>query len=56
MVATLAAGSAGVLFFVALVLLAGTTGFDRLAAAAALLGLLLLSIAVTALGADRRPR
>lgn len=55
MVATLAAGSAGVLFFVSLILLAAT-GFDRLAAAATLLGLLLLSIAVTALGADRRPR
>ena len=55
MVATLAAGSAVVMFFFALVFLAGTS-LDRLAAAAALLGLLLLSIAVTALGADRRPR
>jgi hypothetical protein len=55
MTATLAAGSAGVLFFVALVLLAGT-GFERAAAAAAVLGLLLLSVAVTALAADRRPR
>lgn len=54
MIATLAAGSAAVFFLVA-VILAGMSGFDRGSAMAALVGLLLLSVAVTAIAADRRP-
>ncbi len=55
MIATLAAGSASVFFLLALVLVS-LSGFDRGSATAALVGLLLLSVAVTAIAADRRPR
>ncbi len=54
MIATLAAGSAAVCFLLALVLVT-LSGFDRGSATAALVGLLLLAVAVSAIASDRRP-
>ena len=55
MAGTLAAGSAVVMFFLAVVLIA-ITGFDRAAAAAVVVGLAFLSVSIASIAVDRRTR